>query len=121
MWLLHQNYQCCDQLDKERDHYNLREANLVRVLVKACLLDPKTSSAAKKAENWRQAGVKNAGQFSNVMEEVPAGHCSGLADLQPRLSRRGGKHVSKLVCMCASSTSSGPAVGSREACQERPS
>jgi len=58
------------QLDKERDHYNLREANLVKVLVKACLLDPKTSSAAKKAENWRQAGVKNAGQFSNVMEEV---------------------------------------------------
>jgi hypothetical protein len=60
----------CLQLDKERSHYSLKEANLVRVLLKACLLDPKTSTAAKKAENWRQAGVKNAGQFSSVMEEV---------------------------------------------------
>lgn len=48
----------------------MKEANLVRVLIKACLLDPKTSSDAKRAENWRQAGVKNAGQFSSVMEEV---------------------------------------------------
>ena len=58
------------QLDKERSNYGLKEANLVRFLIRACLLDPKTSTAAQRAENWRQAGVKNAGQFSKVMEEV---------------------------------------------------
>lgn len=73
-----------DQLDKERDHYNLRESNLVKVLIKACLLDPKTSSAAKRAENWRQAGVKNAGQFSNVMEEVVLVHTDCMLAIQTR-------------------------------------
>lgn len=58
------------QLDKERSNYGLKEANLVRFLIRACVLDPKTSTAAQRAENWRQAGVKNAGQFSKVMEEV---------------------------------------------------
>ena len=58
------------QLDRERSNYGLKEANLVRFLVRACTLDPKTSKAAQSAENWRQAGVKNAGQFSKVMEEV---------------------------------------------------
>ncbi len=58
------------QLDRERSSYGLKEANLVRFLIKACLLDPKTSTAAQRAENWRQAGIKNAGQFSKVMEEV---------------------------------------------------
>ena len=42
----------------------------MRFLIKACLLDPKTSTAAQRAENWRQAGIKNAGHFSKVMEEV---------------------------------------------------
>ena len=58
------------QLDRERSNYGLKEANLVRFLIRACLLDPKTSTAAQRAENWRQAGIKNAGQFSKVMEEV---------------------------------------------------
>lgn len=59
------------QLDKEREHYGLKEIALVKALVKACGLDPKVNEAAKQAENWRtsKAGTSQ-GIFAAAMEEV---------------------------------------------------
>ena len=53
------------QLDKDRGNYNLKEAKLASALVRACLMDPKTSSHAQAALNWRRgAATKHAGNFS---------------------------------------------------------
>lgn len=48
----------------------LKEGKLAPILAKACNLDPKVSSDAKQAVNWRQGGSRNAGNFAPVMEQV---------------------------------------------------
>lgn len=67
---------CCilqQQEDQDRRVYGLKEERLAVLLVEAAGLDRKRSADARAALKWKQAGVRSAGNFPAVMEQVGGG------------------------------------------------
>ncbi len=65
------------QEDHRRPNYDLKEQKLAKLLCDAAGLDPRVSTAAKRAVEWRKGGAatKKGGNFAAVMEEVrPLSH-----------------------------------------------
>ncbi|KAK9803302.1 hypothetical protein WJX72_010348 [[Myrmecia] bisecta] len=69
--------------DHRRPNYDLKEQKLAKLMCDAAGLDPKVSSNAKRAMEWRKGGAatKKGGNFAAVMEEyILRGQCGKVDD-----------------------------------------